>query len=481
MSEPIYSAPAVIIAHFGAGRVTHWRAIDNPRGNGAVTTRGTVFRIASMSKSFLAATALALRDEGKLDFERSIDEYVPGVRFVLGTREYPVTTAQLLSNCSGMPEDNAWGDRQLGATRERISDLGSAGFRLTARPGERYQYSNVGMSLVGRAIERVVGHSVEEEVQRRFLVPLALHHTRYRAEELPSDSPLAPGLRSFDDGHTFLEEPVAGTGALACIGGLWSTVDDIARWAWFLSSAWDEEPSVDSASRDELLLSAQSRREMQLQHTPIPIGSQTPPRELDALGYGLGLVAELDRGLGAISSHSGGLPGFSSHMRWHRATGTGVVVFGNSDLFTAARLAIAELAELLSGPDTSSGQGEPWPETLAAATRFDAVLRAGDPFADLTDLVAENFFMDVPAEVRDRRLRDVRGELGPLCSRAPFEERILASDDAAHLRWRIDGEQGAIECEMRMIGLHAPLVQSLSLTHRATDPHPRVLEHEGTQ
>lgn len=464
-----YAAPAVIVAHFEAGLVTDWRASDNPQGDGAVTTRDTVFRIASMSKSFLAAAALALRDEGILDFTVPITTYVPGMRFVLGGREYSVTIEDLLTNRSGMPEDNAWGDRQLGASREWINELGRAGFRLTSRPGDRYQYSNLGMSLVGRAIEHVTGSPVEEEVRRRLVDPLGLNHTRYRAEEYPAGTPIARGYRSFDEGETFIDEPYVGAGALACIGGLFSTVEDIARWAGFLASAFDgdADDNVNRATHP-LPLSARSRREMQRIHTPIAVGAEAQPSELDALGYGLGMFSENDRNLGAIASHAGGLPGFSSHMRWHLASGKGVVAFGNSDAFSASRLAIAEHADRLRRAPIVAQWAGPWPETNAAAERIDDVLHRGSSLAAAADVVAPNFFMDVPAAVRDLQLLKLLGKYGKIHRKTPFRERIVASVDASHIRWRIECELGNLECEIRLIGLKAPSVQSLKITEAAT-------------
>src|SRR5699024_4392553 len=147
-------------------------------------------------------------------------------------------------------------------------------------PGERYQYSNLGMSLVGRAIESVTGSPVEQVIRERFIEPLGLSQTRYSADEYPDSADIAHGFRSFDEGATFQHEPFVGSGALACIGCIVSTVDDIAVWAWFLASAFTDDP-VQPA-----LLSARSRREMQRAHTAIPITSK-PSRAVNAIGYGL--------------------------------------------------------------------------------------------------------------------------------------------------------------------------------------------------
>ncbi|MEB4613167.1 serine hydrolase domain-containing protein, partial [Leucobacter sp. M11] len=269
-AHDLSTTSAAAIAVFTPDGVCDWRALGEPRRDGAPTQRGTVFRIASMTKSFLAATALALRDEGRLDLDGDLALIVPGIRFEWAGESVPVTIRQLLSNCSGMPEDNAWGDRQIGAERSWIAELGAAGFRLTAEPGERYQYSNIGMSFVGRAIEAVTGRSFEAEATTRFLDPLGLADTRFSAEDYPADADLAAGYRTFDGGESFHLEPFVGTGALACIASLFSSLDDVAAWATFLRSAFTPAPVSPE------LLAPASRRELQRLLTPSPTG---PDRE----------------------------------------------------------------------------------------------------------------------------------------------------------------------------------------------------------
>lgn len=456
-------APAVLVAVHDSNGVLAVQGIGEPMRDGAPVRRDTVFRIASMSKSFLAAAALALVEDGRLDLARPVSDYVPGVRFVFEGREESVTLGELLSNRSGMPEDNAWGDRQLGASREEIADLARAGLELSARPGERYQYSNLGMSFVGRAIEAVVGHSVEQEVRGRFIDPLGLARTRYESEDYDPDVELARGFRTFDRGESFAAEPYVGSGALACIGALFSTVDDVARWASFLASSFTDAPL-----RPELL-SPRSRREMQRVHTPILVGDASLDREPEALGYGLGLVVEHDRRFGRIAKHSGGLPGFTSHMRWHLASGLGAIAFGNSDAFRAERLASDALVRLLEAAEAPALVVRPWPATVTAVKRMDELLRTEGSVAGAGDALASNLFRDVPDEVRRREFAILLERLGPIVDQASFDERVLGANDAAHLRWRIDCAGGSLICETRLVGLEAPLVQSLSVAAAGPD------------
>ena len=83
--------------------------------NGAPVRPDSVFRIASMTKSFTAMAILQLRDAGKLSLDDPVEKYLPELRRL----EYPtddsprITLRHLLTHAEGFPEDNPWGDQQL--------------------------------------------------------------------------------------------------------------------------------------------------------------------------------------------------------------------------------------------------------------------------------------------------------------------------------------------------------------------------------
>lgn len=458
-------APAALAAVAQRGEIIVSTAYGEPRRDGARTSPQTVFRVASVTKSFLAATALSLRDDGLLDLHAPVADVVPQMA-AARYRGAPVriTLADLLSNRSGLPEDNPWGDEHLGATRDEIGAHIAAGLQLSAPPATTYQYSNVGMSLVGRAIERVTGRGVEDVVTERILAPLELRDTRWSAAAYSPGTDLAGGFRTFDDGASFTPEPYVGSGALACIGSLFSTVTDIARWMGFLGSAFDDGPAAEAP------LTAASRREMQRLHTVKPVRVvRFGDSPLLAGGYGYGLVIEHDEQFGVTVGHSGGLPGFAAHMRWHPASGLGVVAFGNSDEFPAWEVTATALGTLLGQLPQTVDPARIWPATLHAAGELDALIRRGGSFSEVAGLFSRNVLRDVPAAVRDERLRALVGTLGvPLPGAPPLEERLVAAPEASTLRWDIPTERGALRAEVLMMGLHEPIVQAVSVVARPT-------------
>jgi len=460
IAETRHLAPATAAAITRDGELVAVDVQGMPRGDGTSTSRGTVFRIASMTKSFLAATALALRDDGLLDLHAQAAQYVPGLAAAtFRGRPASMTLSSLLSNRAGLTEDNAWGDEMLGEPRESIAELVDSGLQLAALPDTEYHYSNLGISMIGRAIEAVTGLPVEVVMQERIIDPLGLSNTRPAASLYPRGTDLALGFRTFDDGTTFVEEPYVGSGALACIGSLFSTLDDIARWMHFLGTAFDDAPIAED------VLCAASRRELQAARSMIPItGGRFDPDLVDGAGYGYGVAIEHDRRFGRIVQHAGGLPGFSSHMRWHPTTGIGAVVFGNSDAFDAAPVAAQVLRNALTAIDAPAAIVRPWPETLAAASALDDLVRAQRPLSDAAELLARNVLRDIPEPVRAARLRTAIDEVGdPLPQAGSVLQRILTAKDAASLRWRIPCERGALICDVHLMGLHRPLVQSFSV------------------
>lgn len=461
-------APASIAAVCAGGRVRAALTHGTPRDDSAPTTPDTVFRIASMSKSFLSAAVLVLRDRGLIDLHAPITRYVPYARARYGGEDAAMTGDLLLSNRAGLGEDNAWADRHLGDSRSEIAALFDGGVRLSARPGTTYQYSNLGQALLGRAVESVTDGAVEDVVRELLLEPLGLTRTAYVADGYAPED-LARGYRTFDAGATFAPEPLVDSGALACIGSMFSTVGDIAVWMDFLGSAFGAHPVRPD------VLAAESRRELQQAHTPIPLQPGADGGQpLAGSGYGYGLVVEDDRRFGRIVQHSGGLPGFSSHMRWHVATGTGVVAFGNSDEFGARRVATTALAAVLEAIDAPAAVVRPWRATVDAARAIDAALVAGRGTAQFPFL-ADNVLRDVPVEVRDSRLAACRTRVGGVrAHQEPFESRVITAGTEAALRWRIKGEDGDLHVELRMIGLPEPRVQSLTVS--AVEPGARVPE-----
>lgn len=460
-------SPSMTAAVFDRSGLLSARSRGAARLPGSAATTQTVYRIASMSKSFCAAAVLLLVERGELCLDDALASYLPQFRNHRDERgaEWPVTLRMLLTNSSGLPEDNAWADEQLGLSRATLLDLLASGVRFGDLPGAGYQYSNLGFGLLALVVEHLTGEVFTEFVRREFLVPLGLGSTGY----LPPDAPdVALGYSTFDSGATWVRRPFVGDGALAAAGGLFSTVGDIAAWAGWLSEAF--EPGTRA---DEGVLSRRSRRLMQTLATPIATDSRLDVPGVLGAGYGMGLVIELERGQGVLAQHSGGLPGFSSHMRWHTDSGVGVVVLANADGVSLTGWARALHAALLRESGVPARRVVLWPQVLPAVRALDEMLRTGADFARCAELFSDNVATDMPLEYRRARALEVFGRLGGIAEEpGEVDQRLLWAAAGSSVSWRLPCHNGDAVVSLELTPWRDTAVQYIDVASREAEPGP---------
>jgi len=459
-----------------AGRLVHAGGSGERWLGGPVPDAGTVFRIASMTKSFTAAAVLTLRDGGQLALDELAEEFVPELRgLALPTPDSPrVSVRHLLTMTGGFPTDDPWGDRQQGLPVADFTALLAGGLSFAWAPGTRFEYSNLGYAILGRVITAVSGQAYPEFVRDRLLRPLGLARSGFEAAE--TDAPhLARGYRQAPGGWEELTPD--GCGAFAPMGGVFSCVADLARWvAGFAGAFPPGEPGAGGAHP----LARATRREMQLPQVALtpPVAARLPgdPAAGGPESYGFGLFVEERPVHGRIVSHSGGYPGFGSNMCWHPGTGIGVVVLANST-YAAAPVLAARLLDAMIGqapPARAAGRpaaghpaaaGGPWPATLAAQREANKLLyHWNDARADR--LFSENVALDEPYPERRQRIELVRERIGVF---SEDRKRPAEFDSPAHCRWWLRGDRGTVQAEIRLTPERDPRVQSLTL---AVPPAP---------
>ena len=212
-----------------------------------------------------------------------------------------------------------------------------------------------------------------------------------------------------------------------------------------------------------------SRREQQQVVTALPLqveAGQPGPLAVRADGYCLGLLSREDLRCGRTVGHSGGYPGFGSHMRWHPATGIGVIALANGRYARPAE-AVVEVLEDLVRRAPARAVFAPHAAFADVKAQVDAALAAGD-LASLQPLLADNVALDEALDRRATRIAELTARHGPLTPVG--EPRVLTP---TQIQWLLQGERGAVAVEAMLTPEHPPRLQLLAVESVA-DPTPEL-------
>ncbi len=282
--------------------------------DGAPPPGDALYRVGSVTKTFVSATMLVLEREGKLSLSDKVSKYVEGLPVLES-----ITLEQLLKHTSGLFNFTEDPDFVTLRTMKRSPREIVETALMTPpyfEPGMGWHYSNTNFTLLGMVIEKATGQKVSAAIRTRVLGPAKLTRTFFDGEEtLPE--PLVPGFstRSRDVTHVEdLSEPWAAGAMVASIG-------DVASYHHALFGGG----LLDAASQAKLVAN------------PAPVNGSR-------VRYGLGVFI-LDKketlGLGPALGHGGDIDGFhteSLHFLDHRTT---ISAVANQDGVDPTKVVIA--------------------------------------------------------------------------------------------------------------------------------------------
>ena len=455
--------PGIAYAIIVDGRIAHRGTVGiRDVASRAPVDSASVFRIASMTKSFTAVGILQLRDAGRLSLDDPAERYVPE----LASLRYPtadaprITIRHLLTHSAGFPEDNPWGDQQLAATNDEMAAMMRGGIPFSNAPGMAYEYSNYGFAILGRIIANVSGMPYPRYIEERVLKPLGMTVTTLEAAHVPA-SRLAHGYRRQDD--AWLEEAQLPDGAFGSMGGMLTSIDDLARWVAFMLDAW---PPRDGAESGPLRRS--SLREMQQIQR---YSGATAVRDaaagtvtLNAGGYGYGLRVAQTCLFRTSVSHTGGLPGFGSLMRWLPEHGVGIVALGNLTYTSWTNPAEQALQILARTGAVVPREPQAAPVLLERRDQVTRLVnRWNDALAD--SIAAMNLFRDESKDRRRAAIDRVRMAAGDGCR----NEGELVAENALRGRWRMRCGTGDLRVSITLAPTEPAKVQFLEVVPLARE------------
>ncbi|MET3803212.1 CubicO group peptidase (beta-lactamase class C family) [Nakamurella sp. UYEF19] len=284
-------------------------------GQDPVTER-TLFSIASCTKSFTAAAVASYVDEGLLEWDRPVRDYLPGFRLWDPVATEQLTLRDMLSHRSGLPRHDllCHGDTQVdrGAVVRAMRHLQpNQGFR------NAWQYNNLMYVAAGWVLEQVTGTTWEKAVQDRLLSPAEMAATFPASADTPKSADFTEGFaRRRGQVQSIRHDP---DDVRAPAGGIISCTADLARW---LQANLDAERSNGAT----ILSPAQFA---QIHRPVIPV---TPPAvewpEITKVGYALGWEVIVYRGH-RLLQHTGNVDGFSSAICFAPDDGFAVATLTN--------------------------------------------------------------------------------------------------------------------------------------------------------
>jgi CubicO group peptidase (beta-lactamase class C family) len=285
----------------------------------------TDFRLASFTKQFTAMCIMLLVHDGKLRYDDHLTDIFPE----FPPYGKPITIRNLLNHTSGLPDYEDILMKQYADTPpERIPQILDAGvLKLLEQqssgvfaPGSKWQYSNSGYAVLAMVVEKVSAEPFGKFLHDRIFVPVKMDHSLAYEKGKNEVPDRAYGHTKENNGwHEADQSP---TSAVLGDGGIYSSIDDLAKW--------------DGALREHTLL---SEREMQPALIPVHVADGPATSEGRNVHYGFGWFLDPYKGHLRMS-HDGETIGFRTTIQRFPEDGLTVIVLANRDDVNPETLAL---------------------------------------------------------------------------------------------------------------------------------------------
>ncbi len=280
-------------------------------------TEQTLFRIASISKTFTGTAIMQLRDAGKLKLDDPVKKYIDWFELKNPFPDSPdITIRQLLTHTAGIPCEAAfpyWTDRQfptMDQIKETLPDQ-----TMIYEPATKYKYSNLGISLLGEIIANVSGVPYDEYMKTNIFNPLGMSSSKTQIDE--NDKDLATGYLHPTEKGKRVKALFTDSKGITAAANLSTNVADIAK---FISLQFSDDSDV---------LKKSTLREMYRPHWVMP-GWKS--------GRGLAF-STFYSGDQLYVGHGGWVSGYRSQILFNPQDKIGVVVFLNTEDFSPYKIA----------------------------------------------------------------------------------------------------------------------------------------------
>lgn len=293
--------PGVSIVVVKDGKAVYERGYGHD-SEGEPLTEKSLMRLASGSKPFTAFSVLQLVDEGKIDLDEHVVNYLPEL-VMNDSRWKQVTVRQLLNHTSGIPNPIIVPPAStLKEGVERIHD-----WRLQSRPGEKYAYSNANYWILAYLVEQISGMEFSQYLKQKVFSPLGMHDSLTTVNSGDSVQGLPKGyVTAYGTAIPWTEMEEMNMGAGAVI----TTASDMGKWLSMHTNG----------GKNELGTQLLSKELLEVSYSPQP-GSKK---------YGLGWSLSSPNVKPARISHSGAVSTYQTQQDIIPSSGYAVAVLLNS-------------------------------------------------------------------------------------------------------------------------------------------------------
>jgi CubicO group peptidase (beta-lactamase class C family) len=330
--------------------------------SGAPVTPGTLFGIASVSKSFTAMAITQLADRGLLSIDDPVVKHLPEFRLVGAQDMDAIKIRHLLSHTTGLPPMRRRQD--INSFDEHVRFLATEEYELLGLPSEYFSYCNDAFLLNGLIIQRLTGQLYRRYMTRHLLDPMGMHRSTYSLEEVGKlDQVSTPYNYNRKAGQLEAQPwPVLGTYEVG--GGVRSNVLDLMKYGEVYVSGGL------TANGGRIVSEAGLERMRQPvyqtgRRTHYALGLHVTP---DYAGKGITLV-----------EHGGGQPGVSSNFGFIPEAGVAVAVLTNVQGVPAGAIWLAAANTALGLPLGQKRNVEiPWDAPREHLAKLPGVFRSAE-------------------------------------------------------------------------------------------------------
>jgi len=298
-------------------------------------TADTLLAIGSSSKAFTAFTLGTLVDQGKVDWDKPVRNYIPWFRLYDAQAGERLTPRDLVTHRSGLPRHDLVWYNNTTATREALV-RSLAYLPPTADLREKWQYNNLMFLTAGYLVETMTGKSWEEAVRSLVFGPLGMGRSNFSVVDSQKDKDFALPYDERDG--KIVKIPFRDITLVGPAGSINSTANEMARWVTVHING--------GKLGDKQVIGAATLADL---HKPyMTTGGVSTRPDITAPDYALGWMVDNYRGHGRVH-HGGNIDGFSAMVSLWPSDGLGFVVLTNKNGTGLTELLVRTAADRILG------------------------------------------------------------------------------------------------------------------------------------